>query len=391
MQPSPIPHGRTARRLEWPHLPPTVRAAIEERCGAAVRSATTQNGGFTPGFASVLECEDDSRHFVKAASAVAQRMFAEAYREEARKLEALPTAAPAARLLWSSRRRRLVRALDRVRRGAAAAPALAAAGAPALPGHAGRRGAGPDPAARRAGDCHPRRRSSPSGRRTGTTCAPPALTSRTSRKRRPWPGAFVEVMAGETLVHTDVRDDNILLTADGRALLCDWNWPMVGAAWLDSLFLLIGPRGDGLDVAAVIDGHPLLSAVPDGGHRRRPGAGDGLLPQECRGAGPAELAVPPRRPALAGRGVLGLAERTPRLELTASGFEALSAPLLPLSVALAAHPPRPRHTYPSHRIEPRVHLWPTSSPRSSGTSRTRSARAQQGRQDRPEDRRAQVP
>ena len=101
MQPSPIPHGQTARRLEWSHLPPTVRAAIEHRCGAAVRSATSQNGGFTPGFASVLECEDDSRHFVKAASAVAQRMFAEAYREEARKLVALPTAAPAARLLWS--------------------------------------------------------------------------------------------------------------------------------------------------------------------------------------------------------------------------------------------------------------------------------------------------
>ena len=76
-------------------------------------------------------------------------------------------------------------------------------------------------------------------------------------------GRHVEVMAGETLVHTDVRDDNILLTSDGRALLCDWNWPMVGAAWLDSLFLLIGPRGDGLDVAAVIAGHPLLSAVPE--------------------------------------------------------------------------------------------------------------------------------
>ena len=63
-------------------------------------------------------------------------------------------------------------------------------------------------------------------------------------------------MAGETLVHTDVRDDNILITADGRALLCDWNWPVVGAAWLDSLFLLIGPRGDGLDVDAVIAAAP---------------------------------------------------------------------------------------------------------------------------------------
>jgi len=75
-------------------------------------------------------------------------------------------------------------------------------------------------------------------------------------------GRFVEAMTGLTVVHTDVRDDNLLLTADGRALLCDWNWPMVGAAWLDSLFLLIGPRGDGLDVDAVIAGHPLLSLVP---------------------------------------------------------------------------------------------------------------------------------
>ena len=40
-------------------------------------TATSQNSGFTPGFASVLECEDGSRHFVKAASVRAQRMFAE--------------------------------------------------------------------------------------------------------------------------------------------------------------------------------------------------------------------------------------------------------------------------------------------------------------------------
>ena len=33
-------------------------------------------------------------------------------------------------------------------------------------------------------------------------------------------------------------------------MLCDWNWPVVGAAWLDSLLLLVGPRGDGLDVEA---------------------------------------------------------------------------------------------------------------------------------------------
>jgi hypothetical protein len=262
VQPSPLPHGRTARRLEWPHLPPTIRAAIEQRCGAPVRFATSQNGGFTPGFASVLECEDDSRHFVKAASAVAQRLFAEAYREEARKLAALPTAAPAPRLLWSLdvddwfvlsteyvdarppsrpwRPAELQLCLDML---TAAAPALTPPPAElALP-----------PASEEFAEW-------------------PAYWDhlRTSRpdlshdaEAAALAARHVEVMTGDTLVHTDVRDDNLLLTADGRALLCDWNWPMVGAAWLDSLFLLIGPRGDGLDVAAVIDGHPLLSAVPE--------------------------------------------------------------------------------------------------------------------------------
>ena len=84
--PSRIPHGRTARRVQWSHLPPTVRAHIEVRLGSPVEDAASQGGGFTPGFASVLTCEDGSRHFVKAASVKAQRMFADAYREEARKL-----------------------------------------------------------------------------------------------------------------------------------------------------------------------------------------------------------------------------------------------------------------------------------------------------------------
>ena len=49
-------------------------------------------------------------------------------------------------------------------------------------------------------------------------------------------------------MHTDLRDDNLILGADGRVWMCDWNWPVRGAAWLDTLFLLLQPRGDGLDV-----------------------------------------------------------------------------------------------------------------------------------------------
>jgi len=71
-----------------------------------------------------------------------------------------------------------------------------------------------------------------------------------------------EATAGETLVHLDVRDDNLIIAPDGRVHLCDWNWPVRGAAWIDSLVLLIGPWGDGLDVERHLAEHPLLATVP---------------------------------------------------------------------------------------------------------------------------------
>ena len=73
---------------------------------------------------------------------------------------------------------------------------------------------------------------------------------------------YEEVVGGGTLVHTDVRDDNVLLRPDGTAVLCDWNFPCLGADWVDSLLMLVGPRGDGLDVEAVIASRPLLRDVP---------------------------------------------------------------------------------------------------------------------------------
>ena len=247
--------------MEWAHLPPTVRSAVEQRCGAPVTSATSQNGGFTPGFASVLECEDGSRHFVKAASTRAQRMFAEAYREEVRKLAALPEGAPAPRLLWSLevddwfvlsteyvdaraprrpwREDELRLCLDAL---VNAAPLLTPPPAGLELPHASEEFAAWPAFWDQLRDTRPD---------LSHLDEAAALAAR-----------YADAMAGDTLVHTDVRDDNILLTTDGRALLCDWNWPFVGADWLDALFLLIGPRGDGLDVEPFIAGHPLLSGVP---------------------------------------------------------------------------------------------------------------------------------
>ncbi|MBM7519718.1 phosphotransferase [Nocardioides nitrophenolicus] len=255
MFPTVIPHGRTARRLSWAHLPPLVRRAVEQRLGSPVVDAVSQDGGFTPGFASVLTCADGTRTFVKAASTKAQRVFADAYHEEARKLAGLPAAVPAPRLLWTDEVAdwRLLatqyveaRAPHRpwTAEDLAAASAMAVAMADALT-------PAPGPGLASAVD---------------DFASWPALWDRVAHPRRAELRAladrYADVVAGETVVHTDIRDDNILIRPDGTALLCDWNWPSVGATWLDSLLLLIGPRGDGLDVEAHIAAHPLLASVP---------------------------------------------------------------------------------------------------------------------------------
>ena len=259
--PYPAPHDKTARRLEWPFLPPNLRAWIERKCGSPVVSAISQTSGFTPGFASVLVCEDGSRHFVKAASVKAQRTFADSYREEARKLAALPTDVPAPRLLWHLDDDWVVLGIEYV-----------AARAPRRPWQADDLDAVLDALEQAADALTP----PPDGLdldtaeadfapllegwaslREGVAGLEPAhLAEAEALAQR-----YAEVVGGDTLVHTDVRSDNILIDPEGRALVCDWNWPVRGAAWFDSFAALIGPRGEGLDVDAVIAGRRLLRDV----------------------------------------------------------------------------------------------------------------------------------
>lgn len=259
--PSTVPYGHTARRLEWAHLPPHVRTLVERECGSSVVAAISQGGGFTPGFASVLVCEDGSRHFVKAASTKAQRAFALSYREEARRLAALPADAPAPPLRWHHDRD------DWVLLGTE----YVAAQNPQRPW--------------RLADLEATARML---ERLAEVLTPPpgALElAPIAEELAAWPDAwaslratrpgldhleeaaalaagFAAVSAGDTLVHTDVRDDNVLMAADGRVLLCDWNWPARGAAWLDTVLLMVGPRGDGLDVDALLARLPLTREVP---------------------------------------------------------------------------------------------------------------------------------
>ena len=256
----PVPHGRTARRLDWLLLPPMTRRLIEGKLGSPVAKADSAGSGYTPGFASTLTGENGDKMFVKAASRMAQEAFADSYLEEIRKLTLLPEGLPVPKLLWSHVDDLwVILGLEYVD--------------------------GPNP-------------SRPWVRAELDVCLdslevfadaltppPPALVLDTFavefadcpkdwdhvRKVAPqWPrleeaaalaARFKEVTSGDTLVHTDARDDNFLMAPDGRALLCDWNWPVVGAAWIDTVLVLIAAFGDGVDADAVLAGRRLTKDV----------------------------------------------------------------------------------------------------------------------------------
>jgi aminoglycoside phosphotransferase (APT) family kinase protein len=78
-----------------------LHAWVERVLGSPVVESTTQHGGFSPGAAARLRCADGTRAFVKAVSAEVNPESPQMHRREARATAALPSGAPAARLLAS--------------------------------------------------------------------------------------------------------------------------------------------------------------------------------------------------------------------------------------------------------------------------------------------------
>lgn len=229
-----------ARRIGWPFLPPEMRAAISDRCGSPVVAEEPCELGFTPGFAAVLTCNDGSRHFVKAASAKAQRGSAMSYRAEIAVLQALHPSVPAPALRWSIDS-------DWV----ALSTTYAGGRAPSLPWLAPELDACLDALESAAELLTP----SPvaAGAVADEFAAWPSYWSAVLPRPHLDDAAalaatFAEHCTGETLVHGDVRADNLLLLGSGaelRAEVLDWTWPAEGAAWLDTVTLLALARSQG--------------------------------------------------------------------------------------------------------------------------------------------------
>ena len=262
-----VPLGATALRPAWLELPERVRAVVTSRCGVDVVEATSAGSGFTPGFASSLLLADGRRVFVKAADEATRAPFAASYRNEAAKLAVLPPNVPAPRLLWSHdadgwvvlgiqhvagasprrpwQRSELHAVLDALEVCATAlTPPPDGASFPDfsdqygdLAGHWGgvvAEGRAPDWVLPHAGAC------------------------------RELADAAVELLGGETACHTDLREDNVLVGADGRVWFCDWNWMVRAHPAFDSLAVLLCAHGDGHDADALLDQRAVTRDLAEG-------------------------------------------------------------------------------------------------------------------------------
>src|SRR3954451_15729157 len=99
LEPGTVPLAQGGRR-PWDEVPPPIRGAVETELGAPIVGATSQAGGFSPGVAARLETADGGRAFVKAVYSRPNRASPEMHRREARIAGALPADAPTPRLWW---------------------------------------------------------------------------------------------------------------------------------------------------------------------------------------------------------------------------------------------------------------------------------------------------
>lgn len=228
--------------MAWGELPERVRAAAESALGARVVRDVPQAGGFSPGLASRLVLGDGRRVFAKAINADRNPRSPGLYRREIEVMRSLPAVVPAPRLRWSyddgdwvmlvlddvdgqmpatpwrhEQFTRVMTALEQLAADLTPAPVPAVSIV--------------DDLAENFGSWH-------------TIAADPVLTGRLGEWARANLARLVELESGwaeaargDTLLHADLRADNLLLT-DDAVMVVDWPYAITGAPWVDGLLFL---------------------------------------------------------------------------------------------------------------------------------------------------------
>ncbi|MDQ1706343.1 MAG: hypothetical protein QOF18_2709 [Frankiaceae bacterium] len=224
-------------RVAYDDLPDAVRGWVDEVLGESVVEAVTQPGGFSPGAAARVRTAGGRRAFVKAVSDELNPKTPDMHRMEARVTAALPAEAPVPRLLSSyddgtwvgllmqdidGRQPVLPWRDDELHRVMATLDELSADLTPC-----------PLPDAQEVG--HEWRPEFTNWRDTAAAGPPEGLDDWSVRhleQLADLESRWEDAARGDTLLHLDIRADNLLLT-DDRVWVVDWPWAARGSPVFD--------------------------------------------------------------------------------------------------------------------------------------------------------------
>src|ERR1700686_4943451 len=261
----------TGARLHWEQLAGSFRHALEARLGSTVTESVTQPGGFSPGVAARLRLADGRRVFLKAISSRPNPDSPAMHRREARIAAALPASVPTPRLLWSYDDGDWVAILfedvegwtprtpwraEELSRGLSALTQLVESLTPSP--------IAVETIAERLHESLQGWQMLESASRTkrDRLDGVPDWARRNLERLAALESEWEAASAGTTLLHFDLRADNILLTAD-RVLIVDWPHASLGAGWMELLQILpsIAMQG-GPKPWEIFDSHPLGRPAP---------------------------------------------------------------------------------------------------------------------------------
>ncbi|WP_051797862.1 phosphotransferase [Catenuloplanes japonicus] len=267
-----VPYGATAVRPAWADLPAELRAAIAARLGSPVTWATSAGGGFTRGFAGVVDTASGERFFLKAAALAHERHLADWQYREVAITGALPPAVPAARPRWSlTAAGYYVTCLDAVDGTVPQLPWSPTHLRAALDAWATAADALADPPAELlAMDLPPLSRLLERELSSWTDVVAglePKPSSSIALRHLPELAASEQLTPGfcegSNVIHGDLRVDNIMIdSSTGAAWICDWTWCARGAAFFDTASLLVSAHASGLDASSLFFEHPTGRNVP---------------------------------------------------------------------------------------------------------------------------------
>lgn len=261
----------TARRRTWAELPVVLQERAAAHLGGPVTAVRLAGGGFTPGFAAVLEAASGHAVFAKAAPE-SDAFIYPSYLREALVLPLMPGEMPLPPL----------RAAEHLMvDGVGWQLLIYRAVAGVMPGHPWTdadlgaieqscteairglmdfpRNLAGDPLAADMADVPPQFPAVADGGPPPWFL--PALSARQAGMFSSLLELCPEALAGDAVLHGDLRPDNILMSS-GRALICDWNFLGTGPEWADWVSVLPYAEAGGLDADAWLHRSTLTRDVP---------------------------------------------------------------------------------------------------------------------------------